>query len=80
MIPDSSINKYYRVDRSQIYYLKFILEGYAGVAVMRTVDSQEGLVVLHVGPGCEKEVDMIINDLQSVMRIEAAGIGRDEAL
>jgi hypothetical protein len=70
--PKSSVKKYYRVDRREIHYLRFILEAYAGVAVMRTLDSQKGWVVLHVGPGCEEEVDMIICDLKRQMRIEVA--------
>ena len=77
MIPKSSTKKYYRIDRREICYLKFILEGYSGVAVLKTLGPQQGLVVLHIGPGCEKEVDMIINDLQGDMRIEAAEIGQN---
>jgi len=50
--------------------LRFILEGYDGVAVLETLDPEEGLVVLHVGPGCESTVDMIIGDLQRNIRIE----------
>ena len=78
--PESSVKKYYRIDRREIYYLKFILEGYAGVAVMRTLDPQKGLIVLHVGPGCEAEVDMIIHDLQRHMRIEVADVRGEEPL
>jgi hypothetical protein len=78
--PQSSVNKYYRIDRKEMHYLRFILEGYGGVAVMRTLDPQKGLVVLHVGRGCEEEVDMIIHDLQKHMRIEVTHVGGDEAL
>jgi len=70
--PESSIKKYYRIDRREIHYLRFILEAYAGLAVLRTLDPQKGLVVLHVSPGCEEEVDMIICDLKRQMRIEVA--------
>jgi len=69
-IPNATIKRYYRIDRSEIHYLRFILEGYDGVAVMRTLDPQQGLVVLHIGLGCEGEVDMIIQDLQRDIRIE----------
>jgi hypothetical protein len=68
----SSVKKYYRVDRGQIHFLKFVLEGYDGIAVLRTIDPQEGLVVLHIGPGCQSTVDMIIQDLQRHIRIEPA--------
>jgi hypothetical protein len=78
--PESSVKKYYRIDRRESYYLKFILEGYGGVAVMRTLDPRKGLVVLHIGPGCEEEVDMIIHDLQRHMRIEVADVRGEDFL
>jgi len=74
LIPTACTKRYYRIDRREVHYLKFILEGYAGVAVMRTLDSRRGLVVLHISPGCEREVDMIIDDLKRNMRIEVADI------
>jgi hypothetical protein len=52
--------------------LKFILEGYDGVAVIKTVDSHAGVVVIHVAPGCEYEVNAIIDDLKRDIRIETA--------
>jgi hypothetical protein len=70
LIARACFRRYYRIDRRQIHYLKFILEGYDGVAVMRTVDSQAGLVVIHVAPGCEYEVNAIIGDLKRHIRIE----------
>ena len=60
--------------------MKFVLEGYDGVAVMRTVDPQAGLVVLHVAPGCGKDVDAIIDDMKGSIRIEEAGLPQQEAL
>ena len=52
------------------------MEGYDGVAVLRTIDARRGLVVLHVGPGSETVVDLIIEDLQRSLRIEAVEEGR----
>ena len=69
---EGCIQQYYRVDRREIHYLKFILEGYDGLAVMRTIDPQAGLVVLHIPPGCEKDVDAILEDLKGHIRIEAS--------
>jgi hypothetical protein len=80
VIPKASIKRYYRIDRREIHYLKFIFEGYSGVAVMRTVDPRKSLMVLHIGPGCEGEVDMIMNDLQGHIRVEVAEIPREETL
>ena len=73
-MPKTTVKRYYRVDRGQIHFLKFILEGYDGVAVLRTIDPQEGLVVLQIGPGCQSVVDMIIEDLERHIRIEPVGL------
>jgi hypothetical protein len=70
-MPKNTVKKYYRIDRRQIHFLRFILEGYDGVALLRTLDSRKGLVVLHIGPGCQSVVDMIIQDLQRHIRIES---------
>ena len=69
-MPKFTLRKYYRVDRGQIHFLKFVLEGYDGVGVLRTIDPQRGLVVIQIGPGCQSIVDMIIHDLQRHIRIE----------
>ena len=73
-MPKTTVKRYYRVDRGQIHFLKFVLEGYDGIAVLRTIDPQEGLVVLQIGPGCQSMVDMIIQDLQRHIRIERIGL------
>ena len=62
--------KYYRVDRGKIYFLKFIFEGYDGIATLTTVDSGLGVVVIHVSPGCEEEVETVLQDLQNDIMIE----------
>lgn len=69
-MPKTTVKRYYRIDRGQIHFLKFILEGYDGIAVLSALDPQKGLVVLHIGPGCQNVVDMIIQDLQRDIRIE----------
>jgi len=74
-MPKTTVKRYYRVDRGQIHFLKFVLEGYDGIAVLRTIDPQQGLIVLQIGPGCQSMVDMIIQDLQRHIRIERMGLG-----
>jgi len=65
-----SPRKYLRIDRKQIAYLKFVFEGYDGMAVVSTVDPGAGIIVLDIGPGCEQEVDLIIKHLSREIRIE----------
>jgi len=77
-MPEASVKRYYRVDRRQIHFLKFVLEGYDGVAVVKTIDPLKGLLALLIGPGCQGVVDMIIKDLEREIRIERVGLMTDD--
>jgi hypothetical protein len=57
--------RWYKVDRSQISYIKFVLEAHDNVAVMSTVDPQQAVVQLRIAPGCERLVGDIMNDFSN---------------
>jgi hypothetical protein len=61
---------YFRVRRGDIAYLKFILESYEGMAVLRTNDPYEAVVELMVAPGWEKDVEDVIHELRKEIPIE----------
>lgn len=67
------------MDRRAIFLLRFLLEAYDGIAGLSTLDSKEGLVVLYVASGCEKEVIALIEEMQQevmmqpVVMTESAG-------
>jgi len=65
---------YLRVDRREICFIKFIFEAYNGIATITTVDPDQGIVILCVAPGCENDVEMILQDLKKDILIEQAGI------
>ena len=65
-----SLPRYYRVERDQIAFLKFILEAYDGMAVLSTLDSERGVVMLTIPPGCEIETEAVIEDLKKDILIE----------
>jgi hypothetical protein len=65
------VSKRYRVDTSQISFLKFILEAYDGMAQMTTLDPGLGVVEVYVSSGCLKDFEMLIIDLKKQMLIEA---------
>lgn len=69
-----TIPYYYRVDRREIAFLRFIVEAYEGIAVLSTVDQHNGIVVLHVPPGCEEAVSRLVDALSSNMRLEAVNM------
>ncbi len=65
-----SIKKYYRVERKEISFLRFIFEAYDGIALLTTVDANAGVVVFHIPPGCQKDVDGLIGDLKKQILIK----------
>lgn len=65
-----TIKKYFRVDRREISFLKFIFEAYDGIGVLTTIDAKSGRVVLGIPPGCEPDAQALINDLKKNIMIE----------
>ena len=66
--------KYLRIDRREISFLRFIFEGYDGIAILTTIDPDLGVVLLQIAPGCEKDVEMILQDLKKDIMIEYTSV------
>ena len=47
-----------RISENRIWYLKFILEGYDGIAVLSTHDEQKGIVQLRF---CAEQRDLLMS-------------------
>jgi hypothetical protein len=62
---------YYRVERSRISLIRFIFEGYDGLAVITTLDREAGRVVLSVAPGGEELARRIMADLAETIMMES---------
>jgi hypothetical protein len=58
------------MDRSQIHFLRFLLEAYEGVAILSTLDPEAGKVVLSIAPGREAEATELMTDLARRILIE----------
>jgi len=65
-----TIEQYYRVDRREIAFIKFIFEAYDGIAGLRTTDPAKGIIMFHIAPGCEEQVHQILQDLKKQILIE----------
>ena len=61
---------YYRVDRREIAFLKFILEAYDGIGIIKTQDPARGVISIHIAPGCQKQVTEILQYLKKDILIE----------
>jgi Domain of unknown function (DUF4911) len=66
-----TVQKSYRIERKEISFLRFVLEAYDGMAQMRTIDAAEGIVALHIAPGCEHDLEMLLADLEETIWMEA---------
>lgn len=64
-----TVKKFFRVDRREIAFLKFVLEACEGIATMRTIDDASETVLLSISPGCEHEVDAVLRDLEGEIRM-----------
>jgi len=74
-----TIKRYYRVDRREIAFIKFIFEAYDGIAVLETLDPNAGIVVFHIAPDCEPDADAILLDLKREIMIEPAHVNNEPA-
>ena len=67
-----TIKWYYRVDRREIAFLRFIFEAYDDLAIIETLNPESGDIVFHIAPGCESDVDVVLRDLKGDIMLEAA--------
>ena len=62
--------KYFRVDRREIGFMKFIFEAYDGIANLTTIDSFKGIISINIPDGCEVYVDNLLEVLKADILIE----------
>ncbi len=65
-----TIQKYFRVRRCDMAYLKFIVESYGGLAALSTVDSKEGLMEWMIPPDRLEEAEQLIDSLREEVAME----------
>jgi hypothetical protein len=61
------------VDRSQISFVKFILEAYDNMAVVSTLDPRQALVQVVIAPGCETMVEGVMTGLGGAVEVATVG-------
>lgn len=65
----NTIQKYLRVNPKDMAYVKFIVESYEGLAVLRTVNPREGIMEWMIPPDLVKEVEELIDSLRKEIAI-----------
>ncbi len=63
----------FRVNPTEINYLRVTLESYDGMVVVRTVDPDAALIELQMAPGCE---DLVFEVIEHLVREENISIQR----
>ncbi|MBU0992899.1 MAG: DUF4911 domain-containing protein [Proteobacteria bacterium] len=64
-----TIRKQYQVEKEFIGFIRFIFEGYDGIAVITTKNAETGQIIITIAPGCEEEVHDVIHSLKDEIMI-----------
>lgn len=59
-----TIKRQIKVDRHEISYLRYTIESYDGMAVVRTVDPYEAVIELQIAPGCETLIQSLLFEIR----------------
>lgn len=59
-----TIHKEYRVDKQKIGFIRFVFEGYDGIANATTIEAKEGHIRLSIAPDRIQTAMQIIEDLK----------------
>jgi hypothetical protein len=54
-----------KIAPDRIHYLKFILEGYDGLAILSTTDARHGLVEIHYPPETKRDLLELLAEVSS---------------
>jgi len=56
------------INPERIYFLKFILEGYDGLAIQSTVDAKSGIVEIRYPPEMENDLQLLLAELEPILK------------
>ena len=59
-----------RVERQHISWIRFLLEGYDGIASVTTLEPARGLIQINTAPGCEDALNELLKELAKEMLME----------
>lgn len=72
--------RYFRAERSELVYLKFILEAYEGMNVMSTVEKSSAIIRITSPPGFAADMELLLSELATVTRLEEVEYKPEESL
>lgn len=55
---------YVKISPKRIYFLKFILEGYDGIAILSTIDRKQGLMVIRFPEELQDDLIFLLDSIE----------------
>jgi hypothetical protein len=65
-----TVQWHFKINSRDIAYMKFVLESYEGLGMLRTIDPKSGIVEVMVPPGLEKDMEMVLDGLGEEIPME----------
>lgn len=62
--------RFFQLQPEKIAELIFILEGEDGIAVVRTLDSERGIIEVLIAPDLEEEFNLLLKSIQEELGIK----------
>ncbi len=63
-----------RMDPGQVYFLKFVLEGYDNLFMLSTLDKEQGVMILQSADGTQDELARILISLKDRIGLKCAEV------
>lgn len=71
---DGRLTRYFRVERRDIVFLKFITEAHEGLSTMSTVDNKQGVVAITFEPWAARDISSLLESLgREIPLVEVTG-------
>ncbi|SCY61016.1 DUF4911 domain-containing protein [Desulfoluna spongiiphila] len=64
------IERYFKLRRGDIVFVKYTFEALDNLLVVTTVNRDRDIIVLRIAPGCEDEVERVLESFEGTVCLE----------
>jgi hypothetical protein len=75
-----TVVRYFKIDRKDLVYLKFILEAYEGMSTLSTVEPKEVIVRLSIPQGFEADIQAVLSSVSESIQLEEVTYDHGDSL
>jgi len=62
--------RFFQLPKDRIVEFIFLLEGYDGVGIVRTLDRDRGMIEVLIAPGMEKDFNLFLRSISSDLQVK----------